>query len=123
MQRDGFKCVACGKSDETLSVHHGRYDYRGGKFAPWATDNKYLQTLCGTCHCDIGHHPKAGVMYAEGEYGIEVVVMCCPDCGSDGWKDKGEYQKCTKCGRAVGCCDYPRVSGVRFDPDHQGGAS
>lgn len=45
MKRDNFTCV-CG-SKRHLQVHHKRYIK--GKM-PWDIDNKYLITLCRSCH-------------------------------------------------------------------------
>jgi 5-methylcytosine-specific restriction endonuclease McrA len=46
MQRAGFKCEACGRTQETLHVHHLIYT-RGD---PWEVDDRYLECLCSTCH-------------------------------------------------------------------------
>lgn len=46
MGRDGFRCLACGRSDETLHVHHLVYS-RG---EPWEIEDENLETLCATCH-------------------------------------------------------------------------
>lgn len=101
MKRDEFKCVACGKSDGTLNVHHGRYDEIDGAFAPWATDDAFLQTLCECCHSALGQHNKAGIMYARDGYGLYITVACCPVCGFDKWRDKGSYVKCQNCGNHI----------------------
>lgn len=47
MQRDGFKCRACGDDKNTLHIHHIRY-LRGRD--PWEYKDFYLVTLCETCH-------------------------------------------------------------------------
>ncbi len=45
MQRDGFKCTCCGDSMTTLNVNHLQY---AGQ--PWEVDDRYLETLCESCH-------------------------------------------------------------------------
>lgn len=51
IKRDNYKCVICG-SEENLTVHHKQYhvNERGEKFLPWQYDDKYLVTLCKSCH-------------------------------------------------------------------------
>lgn len=51
IKRDNCKCVICG-SEEDLVVHHKQYhvNKRGEKFLPWQYDDKYLVTLCKSCH-------------------------------------------------------------------------
>lgn len=45
--RDEFRCQHCGNNEETLHVHHLRYEK--GKM-PWEYDNSGLITLCHRCH-------------------------------------------------------------------------
>lgn len=49
--RDEFKCRICG-STEKLVVHHKQYhvNYEGKKYVPWDYEEKYLVTLCDSCH-------------------------------------------------------------------------
>jgi len=47
MERDGWACVNCGSSTETLNVDHKCY-VRGRD--PWEYDDSELQTLCQPCH-------------------------------------------------------------------------
>jgi hypothetical protein len=47
LERDGWKCLICGKSDSTLCVHHRRY-LRGRE--PWEYELSDLATLCWDCH-------------------------------------------------------------------------
>lgn len=52
LSRDGFCCVNC-RSSESLQVHHRQYHVleRVGEFVkPWAYPNRYLITLCESCH-------------------------------------------------------------------------
>ena len=55
LERDYHQCRNC-SSKEKLQVHHRQYHYlpNGEKVNPWAYENKYLITLCVTCH-EIGH--------------------------------------------------------------------
>ena len=47
MERDEFKCTACGDSTKTLNVHH--LAYRKGTM-PWDYEAEKLTTLCEPCH-------------------------------------------------------------------------
>lgn len=47
LNRDGFKCMACGATDKTLHVHHLMY-VKGRE--PWNYPNSSLVTLCEDCH-------------------------------------------------------------------------
>lgn len=52
IQRDNYQCKICG-SNWHLVVHHKQYHVHknsGKKFLPWEYDNKYLVTLCESCH-------------------------------------------------------------------------
>jgi 5-methylcytosine-specific restriction endonuclease McrA len=52
LQRDNSRCVICG-STEHLVVHHKQYHFnnkRNEKYPPWEYDDKYLVTLCESCH-------------------------------------------------------------------------
>lgn len=44
-ERDGFECIRCGATEETLTVHHRSYH---GK--PWECPDVDLETLCMDCH-------------------------------------------------------------------------
>lgn len=46
-ERDNWKCVECGASNNTLHVHHKKY-FKGAN--PWDYDDAYLATLCESCH-------------------------------------------------------------------------
>ncbi len=52
LKRDGNKCVNCG-SKRILQVHHKQYHtfkVNGERKLPWDYDDKYLVTLCDSCH-------------------------------------------------------------------------
>lgn len=52
LKRDNFQCVNCG-STEHLVVHHRQYHKSketDKKLPPWEYDDKYLVTLCESCH-------------------------------------------------------------------------
>lgn len=52
IQRDQYKCAICGSTDR-LVVHHKQYHFnkkRNEKYPPWEYDDKYLVTLCESCH-------------------------------------------------------------------------
>jgi 5-methylcytosine-specific restriction endonuclease McrA len=57
LARDNRQCVICGNT-EHLVVHHKQYHYikKLHMFCtPWDYDDKYLITLCASCH-NRGHH-------------------------------------------------------------------
>ena len=45
MERDGFKCLACGDDKSPLNVHHLIYLDN-----PWESPIEALETLCEICH-------------------------------------------------------------------------
>ena len=47
LARDGFKCVGCGATSETLHVHH--LVYRKG-VEPWEAPMDDMVTVCERCH-------------------------------------------------------------------------
>ena len=47
LERDEFKCQACGEKEKTLHVHHVIYD---NSLKPWEYSNWKLITLCEDCH-------------------------------------------------------------------------
>jgi len=52
LQRDNYKCIICGSMDNLL-VHHKQYHFNtriNQKCPPWDYDNKYLITICESCH-------------------------------------------------------------------------
>lgn len=46
LDRDEWTCQCCLDTEETLHVHHNRYE---GEF-PWDCPDEYLITLCKRCH-------------------------------------------------------------------------
>lgn len=46
IERDGGKCIKCG-SNSDLRVHHLKYSDNN---VLWNVEDKYLETLCDTCH-------------------------------------------------------------------------
>ena len=52
IKRDNFRCANCG-SENHLVVHHKQYhfiDKENRKCDPWEYENRYLVTLCESCH-------------------------------------------------------------------------
>lgn len=50
--RDNHKCIICGGANG-LNVHHKQYHFstKLNKYRdPWEYDNRYLITLCESCH-------------------------------------------------------------------------
>jgi hypothetical protein len=48
-ERDGFACVICKSTTETIVVHHRYYL---ADLEPWEYENDVLQTFCESCHQD-----------------------------------------------------------------------
>jgi hypothetical protein len=53
MERDGWRCVASGRTDETLCIHHRRY-YKN----PWDAPDGALETVSETIHALIEPHAR-----------------------------------------------------------------
>lgn len=56
LKRDNMRCRNCG-ANSNLQVHHRQYHVcskTNRKTLPWLYENKYLITLCRTCH-ELGH--------------------------------------------------------------------
>lgn len=52
LERDNRRCVICGSKEKPV-VHHKQYHFirKLKKFSdPWDYDDKYLVTLCESCH-------------------------------------------------------------------------
>ncbi len=47
LERDGWACLECGCTDNTLHVHHNKYE-RGKD--PWDYPDDVFETLCDPCH-------------------------------------------------------------------------
>lgn len=45
LERDDFTCQNCGSQNETLQIHHWKYNSD-----PWEIEDCFLVTLCGLCH-------------------------------------------------------------------------
>ena len=55
--RDSRRCRSCGKPNN-LQVHHRQYHINkitNQKVNPWSYSNRYLITLCSSCH-SVGHN-------------------------------------------------------------------
>lgn len=50
LQRENFRCEACGDTESTLHVHHGYYE---AKYNPWDYDASTLHVLCNDCHEEV----------------------------------------------------------------------
>jgi len=56
LNRDNKRCLHC-NNNKNLHIHHRQYQFNTNKNSminPWEYDNKYLITLCKTCHSN-GH--------------------------------------------------------------------
>lgn len=116
MDRDGWKCVACGDTTSTLHVHHKRYC---GSI--WDSPADDLQTLCNSCHSGLGVHPKAGVWYQrisdikKGECTrkswaqqdsidpstVVIAIQNCPSCGLHHFICRDGTVDCWHCGWSI----------------------
>ena len=85
LQRDNFTCKLCGDTEQSLHVHHEKYDGD-----PWNIPNEHLTTLCSDCHSitheleeykikKVGKDPIAEEMcvyaYAYCEKTVSVLMM------------------------------------------------
>lgn len=114
MDRDAWRCVACGDTKSTLHVHHKRYC---GDI--WDSPPEDLQTLCNSCHMSLGQHPKAGVWYQaiceiSREFlgannwhdrpdkvekdAVALAVEHCPQCGRHEFSSGDKVLSCLSCG-------------------------
>jgi hypothetical protein len=68
LERDGWKCRACGDTETTLHVHHIFYL---PKKEPWEIPNGFLITFCEGCHKSLPC--VAGIDKCEqcSEYGVD----------------------------------------------------
>lgn len=114
MEKDGWRCVACGDTQSTLHVHHKRYC---GNI--WDSPLDDLQTLCGSCHASLGPHAKAGIWFQRvgdiqrgdcrnktwtGTLNAECVVLAiqhCPSCAGVEFHVTGNELHCLSCGSAL----------------------
>ena len=62
--RDGWSCLLCKSTSQTLHVHHLKYEGD-----PWEVNDKFLMTLCSECH-DFMHK----VEYTEDSVQKELVM-------------------------------------------------
>lgn len=101
LERDGFRCFACGDSKKTLHVHHVLYCNK-----PWITPSLFMQTLCEECHAALGKHPKGGTGYiwindGPPELGLVLLytaILYCPKCGFADTNEMVKYSECPSCG-------------------------
>ena len=66
IERDGGRCVWCGRTDH-LEVHHKcYYRYPDGSYAyPWDYPDENLMTLCRDCHEKYHMKYRVGVYYRK----------------------------------------------------------
>jgi hypothetical protein len=122
MDRDEWKCVACGDSKSTLHVHHKKYC---GNI--WDSPLQDLQTLCNACHAGLGQHPKAGVWYEVISHispevlgpnnwhncadkvekdAFAIAVRNCPQCGHHEFRSANNVLSCLGCGWSMQLLHY-----------------
>lgn len=137
MDRDGWKCVACGDAESTLHVHHKRYC---GDI--WDSPMEDLQTLCNGCHMGLGPHPKAGVWYekiceinkqllvannwherpeAVEKDAVAIAVRNCPHCGQHEFASANKVLNCLSCGWSMQLSHYTflHVPATVMNPEQQ----
>lgn len=71
LNRDGFKCRLCDETEETLHVHHIRYE-RGRE--PWEHGDESLVTVCVNCHDEL-HAWNFGPWFIETMIGAGAGMM------------------------------------------------
>ena len=103
LNRDDFRCQVCGAEDQTLHVHHRRY-----QSDPWESPDEDLETLCETCHSRINDIPphslkfvresidrplRAADVLAAAELSLERYIE--KDCGGDieAMEDRDDFWK------------------------------
>lgn len=74
LERDSFKCCACGDKDNMLHVHHKYYEK--GK-DPWDYDLSCFLTLCEKCH-KLGH-TKIRVIFDKAIIHPSVIIKELPE--------------------------------------------
>ncbi len=74
LERDNWKCMACGEKDRTLHVHHIFYLPRK---EPWDIPNGLLITFCEDCHKNSPCNPE---------------YKTCAECPD--YNDPDDNQKC-----------------------------
>ena len=114
MDRDNWKCVNCGATENTLVVHHVKYDGE-----PWDGADADKQTLCNKCHNAMGKHPKGGLKWIieelDGSDCHMLEITNCPLCGNNKWRDKGGYMKCSNSDCGWGMPDHIfNFGGIRY---------
>ena len=137
MDRDLWRCVACGDTKSTLHVHHKLYC---GDI--WDSPPEDLQTLCNSCHMSLGQHPKAGVWYQEicqirrevhvannwhekpekiEKDAVALAVAHCPQCGQHEFSSDNKVLSCLSCGwsRYVDGYTFLHVPARLVDPEQQ----
>ena len=77
LNRDGFKCLACGDETSQLQVHHCYYV---SKRDPWDYPIESLLTFCSRCHEDVNSDPincptESGLMSNIFESAVEVEMQ------------------------------------------------
>ena len=73
MERDGFTCQHCGRTDRTLTVHHVLYT-KGRD--PWEYVDSNFITLCVKCHSDLETYSiqeaRRAASYVDAGVGFEL---------------------------------------------------
>ena len=73
MKRDEFKCRDCGDGRKTLQVHHCMYE----KGETWDTSDRFLMTLCESCH------EKRGALESDAKRALGMLFAILPNATDD----------------------------------------
>lgn len=93
LNRDGFKCLACGDTNNTLHVHHCYY-VKGRD--PWSYGDRALKTLCSQCH-DVAHLSHNDAMSSdEWNRWCDVKDVCDEFEALDNWASSDCYCAVTR---------------------------
>lgn len=124
LERDCYKCAACGKTEHdnvVLQVHHKCY-VRG--FDPWEYDGSYLITLCSECHSSLHLHRNVPIFELIGGSAVQVNFTRCSRCGGMGWIPQYKHVMngiCFKCWGtnyeefSGGIEEYAIIHGIEID--------
>lgn len=70
LERDNFTCTKCGNDKITLHIHHAKY-----LGLPWEVEDKYLSTICETCHKNEHFKPVKLSTIVEPKYIEQPVIL------------------------------------------------
>lgn len=109
LNRDGFKCLACGDAKSTLHVHHCYYV---SKREPWEYPNESLLTFCAKRHKDVDEDKQSMAhliaMAWEFSAGSEIRrhIFSAAACHDEAW-DQGVMWALEECWMRTAPDEHP----------------